>query len=158
MNWLKLLKRKYNTIFGLPDRERSLMFQALWLLPLVAMLLHLKGLRFTQEMLLRLPAQTQLMPDSLKTQIWTTVRMVRVAVRYNRPWANCLKQSLVLWTLLRSQGITTELRIGVQRESEKFAAHAWVEYQGMILNDTNDVRQRFQAFDRSVEQPVGGEM
>jgi uncharacterized membrane protein YpjA len=154
MDWLKLLNHKYTTIVGLPDRERLLMFKALWLLPVVAMLLHLKGLRFTQEQLLRLPAQTHLMPDSLTPQIWTTVRMVRVAVRYNRPWANCLKQSLVLWTLLRSQGITTELRIGVQRESEKFAAHAWVEYQGMVLNDTDDVHQRFQAFDRAFEKPT----
>jgi Transglutaminase-like superfamily len=157
MNWLKLLTRKYQIIFGLSQSERSLLFQALWLLPVVAVFVNIKGLRFTQEMLLRLPAQSGSADDAVAEidRVWITERMVRVAVRYNHLWTNCLKQSLVLWILLRSQGIISELRIGVQRESTKFSAHAWVEYQGVVLNDTDDVRQRFQAFDRSFEQPIG---
>jgi hypothetical protein len=157
MNWLKLLKRKYQIILNLSRRERSLLCQALWLLPIVAILVNLKGLRFSQEMLLRLPTRSSSVADAVAEidRVWMTERMVRVAVRYNHLWTNCLKQSLVLWILLRSQGIVSELRIGVQRESNKFSAHAWVEYQGVVLNDTDDVRQRFQAFDRSFEQPVG---
>jgi hypothetical protein len=158
MTWLKLLARKYNTLFGLSERERSLMFQSLCLLPCVAILLDLKGLRFTQGLFSRLPMPTPSVANLVETQIWTTVRMVRVAVRYYQPWANCLKQSLVLWILLRFQGIISELRIGVQRESNKFSAHAWVEYQGVVLNDTDDVHQRFHAFDRPFEQPVGGKL
>jgi hypothetical protein len=157
MNWLKLLKRKHQIILNLSRRERSLLCQALWLLPIVAILVNLKGLRFSQEMLLRLPTRSSSVVDAVAEidRVWMTERMVRVAVRYNHLWTNCLKQSLVLWILLRSQGIVSELRIGVQRESNKFSAHAWVEYQGVVLNDTDDVRQRFQAFDRSFEQPVG---
>jgi hypothetical protein len=157
MNWLKLLKRKHQIILNLSRRERSLLCQALWLLPIVAILVNLKGLRFSQEMLLRLPTRSSSVADAVAEidRVWMTERMVRVAVRYNHLWTNCLKQSLVLWILLRSQGIVSELRIGVQRESNKFSAHAWVEYQGVVLNDTDDVRQRFQAFDRSFEQPVG---
>jgi hypothetical protein len=154
MNWLKSIERKYHTIFGLADLDRSILFQALWLLPVVAILVDLKGLRVTQGMLLWLPVKTRSVSHSVETQVWTTVKMVRVAVRYHRLWTNCLKQSLVLWILLRNQGIISELRIGVQRESNKFSAHAWVEYQGIVLNDTDDVHQRFQAFDRSFEQPV----
>lgn len=155
MNWLKSIERKYHTIVGLSDLDRSILFQALWLLPVVAILVDFKGLRFTQAMLLRLPVQTRSVSNEVETQVWTTVKMVRIAVRYHRLWTNCLKQSLVLWILLRNQGIISELRIGVKRKSTKFSAHAWVEYQGIILNDTDDVHQRFQAFDRSVEQPVG---
>jgi Transglutaminase-like superfamily len=151
MNWLKLLSRKYHTVLDLSEYERSLLVRSLWLLPIVAVLVQIKGMRFTQQILCRLPAPTKSISGSLDTQIWMTVSMVKIAARYNRPWANCLKQSLVLWTVLRSQGIVSELRIGVQRESDKFAAHAWVEYQGTILNDTDDVHQRFQAFDRSFE-------
>ncbi|WP_310423349.1 lasso peptide biosynthesis B2 protein [Chamaesiphon sp. VAR_48_metabat_135_sub] len=157
MNWLKLLKRKAQIIFSLSEYERSLLFQALCLLPAVAILVNFKGLRFSQKMLLRLPTSSSSVDDTVAEidRVWMTERMVRVAVRYNHLWTNCLKQSLVLWILLRSQGIISELRIGVQRESDKFSAHAWVEYQGVVLNDTEDVRQRFQAFDRSFEQPVG---
>jgi Transglutaminase-like superfamily len=158
MTWLKLLTRKYRTLFELSDLERSILFQALWLLPIVAILVQFKGMRFTQELLLRLPLRKLSSPDPIETQIWRTVRMVRVAVRYQQLWSNCLKQSLVLWILLRSQDIISEVRIGVQKESDKFAAHAWVEYQGVILNDTDDVHQRFQAFDRLFEQPVREEL
>ena len=158
MNWLKLLKRKYDTIVGLSKSERSLLFQALWLLPLVAILVQTKGLRFTRSLLLQLPLPKYSSPnppplDPVEIQVWTTVRLVRVAIGYNYLWTNCLKQSLVLWILLRSQGIISELRIGIQR-STKFSAHAWVEYQGIVLNDTDDVHQRFQAFDRAFEQPI----
>ena len=151
MNWLKLLARKYKTILMLPEYERFLLVQSLWLLPIVAILLQLRGLRFTQELLARRHVYTQVSSDPIETKIWTTARMVKIAVRYNRPWANCLKKSLVLWTLLRCQGIASNLRIGVQRDATKFSAHAWVEYHGIVLNDTDDIYQQFQAFDRSFE-------
>lgn len=154
MTWLKSLRRKYSTILRLSSDERWLLVHALWLLPLVAISVRLKGMQFTQAMLLRLPLQIAAGTETVESRVWATVRLVRVAVRYHHLWTNCLKQSLVLWILLRSQGILSELRIGVQRESAKFTAHAWVEYQGIVLNDTDDVRQRYQVFDRSFEQPI----
>jgi len=75
-----------------------------------------------------------------------TARMVGVAARYGFWRANCLQQSLTLWRLLRQQGVTCELRIGVRRESARLKAHAWVEYRGVPVNDTHDVRERFAAF------------
>ena len=153
MTWLKLLRRKWITILSLSSGDRWLLVHALWLLPVVALSVSLKGMQFTQAMLLRLPLQI-VGTGTVESRVWATVGLVRVAVRYNHLWTNCLKQSLVLWILLRSQGILSELRIGVQRESAKFTAHAWVEYQGIVLNDTDDVHQRYQAFDRSFEQPI----
>ena len=154
MTWLKLLRRKYSTILRLSSGDRWLLIHALWLLPVVSLSVSLKGMQFTQAMLLQLPLQICAGTETVESRVWTTVRLVRVAVRYHHLWTNCLKQSLVLWILLRSQGILSELRIGVQRESDKFTAHAWVEYQGIVLNDTDDVHQRYQAFDRSFEQPI----
>ena len=157
MNWWKSPLRKYHTFIALSGYERSLLLQALCLLPLVAIAVRFKGFSFTQDLLVRLPSW-QSVPDRIEAQIQTTVRMVRVAVRYQRPWANCLKQSLVLWVLLRWQGITSEIRIGVQREADVFAAHAWVEYQGRVLNDTSEVHQQFQPFDRLFDRPIGDKL
>ena len=154
MTWLKLLARKYRTLLGLTNLERSLLVKALWLLPVVAISLRIQGLRFTQDLLLWLSPSAQSIAEPIEPQIWATVKMVQIAVRYHRPWANCLKKSLVLWILLRDRGIISEIRIGVQRESTSFAAHAWVESQGVVLNDSDDVHQRFQAFDRLFEQSV----
>ncbi len=47
--------------------------------------------------------------------------------------ALCLEQSLVLWYCLRRAGVPAEFRMGVQ--SHPFVAHAWVEYQGEVIND-----------------------
>lgn len=55
----------------------------------------------------------------------------------------CLLESITLWRLLKCQGIDSRVRIGVQREAEKLEAHAWVECQGIVINDTADVANRF---------------
>ena len=154
MTWLKLLARKYRTLSELSAAERSLLICALWLLPVVAIALQVKGLRFTQDLLILAFRSRRSNSEPSASQIWTTVRMVKTAANYYQPWANCLKKSLVLWILLRDRGIISEIRIGVQRESTTFSAHAWVEYQGIVLNDSDDVHQRFQAFDRLFEQPI----
>jgi hypothetical protein len=151
--WTSLL-RKYHTVIALSGYERSLLVRALCLLPIVAILVRCRGLGFTQDLLARLPCREREI-DRLDSHIQTTVRMVRVAVRYNRPCGNCLKQSLVLWVLLRMQGIASEIRIGVQREADLFSAHAWVEYRGRVLNDTTEVHQQFQVFDRTFDRPLG---
>ncbi|OAD22599.1 hypothetical protein THIOM_001585, partial [Candidatus Thiomargarita nelsonii] len=133
--------------------SRRLLLQAFLLLPLVALSLKFWGVKRTQTGLARLLPATEL-PLSSEVRlpkVVKTIRMVQLAARYCQPWANCLKKSLVLWSLLRHQGINSELRIGVRRETENFEAHAWVECEGVALNDTQDVRSRFAMFDSPIE-------
>lgn len=47
--------------------------------------------------------------------------------------ALCLEQSLTLYYLLRQQGIGVKYCQGVQ--PHPFEAHAWIEYQGEVIND-----------------------
>jgi hypothetical protein len=47
--------------------------------------------------------------------------------------ARCLEQSLVLYYLLRRQGVAVRYRQGVQ--AYPFEAHAWIEYRGQPIND-----------------------
>jgi hypothetical protein len=47
--------------------------------------------------------------------------------------ARCLEQSLVLYYLLRRQGVAVKYRQGIQ--SHPFESHAWIEYGGEPLND-----------------------
>lgn len=46
---------------------------------------------------------------------------------------SCLVQALVANWFLRRNGHDSELRIGVAKESDKLAAHAWVECQGKVV-------------------------
>lgn len=61
--------------------------------------------------------------------------------------AKCLEQSLALYYLLRRQGVAVRYCQGVQ--PHPFEAHAWVEYQGAIVND---VPERVKQFVRLPEQ------
>jgi hypothetical protein len=46
--------------------------------------------------------------------------------------SRCLMRSLVLTGLLARRGVTTQLVIAV-RPGSRFAAHAWIEHQGVAL-------------------------
>ena len=74
--------------------------------------------------------------------------MIAAAARYGGVRANCLARSEALWWLLWRQGIASDLRIGVSKSHGDFAAHAWVEWKGRVLNDGADVHERFAALDR----------
>ena len=63
-------------------------------------------------------------------------RMVAIATRH-LPWhPTCLERSLALRRILAKRGIETQLRIGVRKESETLLAHAWLEREGKVLNDS----------------------
>ena len=60
---------------------------------------------------------------------------VRTATRYYwRRGLDCLPRSLTLYVLLRRRRVVATLHIGVKRFP--FGAHAWVECQGEVLDDT----------------------
>jgi hypothetical protein len=72
--------------------------------------------------------------------------MVDVAARH-LPWRpTCLPRSLVLWFLLRRQGVPAELRIGIQKHDRQLEAHAWVEVDQRVVNDTPDIAARYPPF------------
>jgi hypothetical protein len=62
-------------------------------------------------------------------------RWVDVAARHHIVGMHCLQRSLALHQWLRSNGLPSELRIGVRREGPALRAHAWVELGGYPLNE-----------------------
>lgn len=61
--------------------------------------------------------------------------------------ASCLSRSMLLEWLLRRRGVTSELRIGVSLERGTLRAHAWVEVDGVPVNDEPDIARQFASFD-----------
>jgi hypothetical protein len=55
--------------------------------------------------------------------------------------AKCLEQSLVLYYLLRRQGVALQYCHGVQ--PYPFRAHAWIEYRGRVINDVPEHALQF---------------
>lgn len=52
-----------------------------------------------------------------------------IQVASARPWvaASCLAQALAAHAMLRRRGIANQVCLGVARDGDKLAAHAWIE-------------------------------
>lgn len=160
------LEQRWQTWMQLTWAERSLFLQALLLFPTLAIALKLWGLqrvqrhlskrsaRATASMRSRLLAQRLTQSAATQACISRTTALVEMAGRCLPRWANCLKRSLVLWYLLRCQGISPSLRIGVRRVRGEFQAHAWLEYQGEVVNDVPGVHSAYAAFETAIGSKV----
>lgn len=61
--------------------------------------------------------------------------LVNSAAAYAPFPTTCLVRSLFLWGWLRQAGVEANLRLGVRKQADTLLAHAWVEYEGVALND-----------------------
>lgn len=61
--------------------------------------------------------------------------------------ATCLDRSVLAWMLLRQHRLDPSLRIGVALDADDLDGHAWVEWNGRVVNDEADVAERFAVFD-----------
>jgi len=80
------------------------------------------------------------------SRVALTSRMVLAAARNSLVPSTCLERSIALWWLLARQGIATQLRIGVRKDDEKFAAHAWVERDGVAIGEPTAPHVHYAAF------------
>jgi hypothetical protein len=143
--------KPYQRYRALAPETRKLFRRAVTLLPQIAFSLRVRGFNKTREGLRRRlspasPRETT--AEGAAETVQKTCQMVKSAARHGIVRPPCLVESLALWYLLESQGIPARLRIGVRKLPEKFEAHAWVEYEGVALNQTEGVHQHYAAFDR----------
>lgn len=78
----------------------------------------------------------------------STARLVRLAAERGPYHAKCLEQSLVLRWLLLRQGVEARILFGARKENEQMLAHAWVEVNGVALNEDNGVYRDFSPLDQ----------
>jgi hypothetical protein len=142
--WEKL--RRFS-VLERPAQE--LFLRALAMLPLVSLSLKLRGLQATQAALQKILSKSlpeQSVGDE-KQRVALTAHMVNAADRHGLIHPSCLAKSLTLWWLLARQGITSRLRIGIRKELESLEAHAWVEREGVALNEPEERHHHYAAFD-----------
>lgn len=132
-------------LFG---REGWLLARSIVLLPTVALSVRVVGFRRTHEALGRgAPLKAEgLSAAVVDERVWWARRLLQLALRYVPYRPNCLQRSLVLWWLLRQQGLDGEFRIGVRLREGVFEAHAWVERKGRVLNDRQDIGEQYAPF------------
>ena len=113
-------------------------------LPLFWVGLRVLGLPRFQRWLLKAPTQsTRTMTHS---DMQALGEAVNIAARHTPFPATCLTRSLLLCWLLRRRGVQSDLRIGVRLTQGVLDAHAWVECDGLPVNDRPDVARDFAPF------------
>jgi hypothetical protein len=126
----------------MPSIERRQFVIAAGLVPAMAVALRIVGFNRMQAWLndVGTPAATA---APTPTVIRAAVLAISRVKRYGLYRGNCLSQSMTLVWLLKRRGAAPDLRLGVRLTGPKFDAHAWVELDGRVLNDTPDVHTRF---------------
>jgi Transglutaminase-like superfamily len=141
----------YQRYRALDPTARRLFRAAVVLLLLIRASLRSRGFKKTQQWLLArlqaLAGPPSVAPCGDSECVTRTCRMVKAGGHYGLIRPTCLEESLALWYFLRQRGISPQLRIGVRKTDGKFEAHAWVEYRGEILNQSEAVHQHYAAFD-----------
>ena len=124
------------------------------MLPLIAWALRLLSFERCQAMLIR---QASLCPVKSSGPVQRDLAQARIAARMigivagmGLCRAHCLQRSLVLWWMMQSEGIRTDIVFGVWNGESGVIAHAWVELDGVVLNDHQDVRNGFVVFRSSL--------
>lgn len=134
--------RRLQKYLALAPAGRAIVRRSLLLLPFVALLLRTRGMARTQAWLGHLGSRAPDDPGALAPR--EIARLVNAAASFLG--IQCLPRSLLLQHLLRNRGIPTAIRLGVSKLAEgKLDAHAWVELDGLPLNDSIDVRRHYAA-------------
>ena len=129
---------------ALPKSEQALLVESWW--GLLIMNLRLRWLRFArirQEAGRVEGVSPRRSGRPTRQQIDRIAWSVEVAARQHLHPMHCLVRSLTLQRLLARRGVATELKLGVSKEQESLAAHAWVELDGEPISERGPVEARY---------------
>ena len=140
---------------GLSGREWWVLVYSSLLIPTVWVSLRMFGLPRTLHWA-QAPRSSGQTIESLALLPASLGRLVNVAARYGPIRAACLVRSLVLIRILSGRGVAGTLQIGVRKgRSSQLDAHAWVECDGVPVNDHPNVASDFAVFDTLDNSIVG---
>ena len=147
------LRRSRRTWAGLSSFERLKVAQAVVLLPTVAVANRIFGFMRVQLLLAATTHEPRSDHGTLGVdEVATVVAMVEIAAHRGVFRANCLHRSMVTWWILRRRGVDTIIRFGVRPSAggQRPDFHAWVERDGLVLNDHPKIADEFFPFDGPV--------
>jgi hypothetical protein len=87
----------------------------------------------------------------IRGTVYRCEKAVRLAARLYPGGVKCLPRALALAKMLAARGIAIDLKLGVRREDGKFAGHAWVEWNGEVVNESAPVAATYAILDHSLD-------
>jgi hypothetical protein len=144
MKYLKSIAANGSKFCALPRSERGTLLAALVGLPLLGFALRVLGLRRLQACLKcrARPIDGPLSRDGIAR----IAALINIAALHAPFASTCLTRSLLLASMLQRRGVTSQLRIGVRLKQGALDAHAWIEHEGVPINEPPNVGEQFAPF------------
>jgi hypothetical protein len=124
-----------------PDR-RDLLEAAAWLW-LLRLAMRIAGVRRVHDRLARWSGTPIRSSVDGRATAGRLARIVEAAAGNTSRDHTCLHRSLVLWYLCRRRGVPVTIALGARRTPAGLEAHAWVEHDGVVVNDTTSVQRDY---------------
>jgi len=74
-------------------------------------------------------------------------KLVNMAVSAIAGGDNCLLRSVMLGRHLEKAGIAPQIIFGLEKHGLEFKAHSWVEVDGIVVNDRDDIATSHTVFE-----------
>lgn len=113
------------------QRDWRLLFEALLIVPAIRIALWLLPFRFVLAIAQRPSASVP------KVTMERVLRAIHAIAR-RVPRATCLTRALAAMMMLARHGYPSTLRLGVAKEGDRVAAHAWLERGGVPILHEGD--------------------
>lgn len=146
--------RALRRVMALSNDDKRTVFRLATLVPTVELGLRLFGFRRVSRWVWQDVPVASEPPDNVSRTLARTASLSRAV---NRRWfifGRCLARSLALARVLQQAGIDVELRFGQRVEAGAFSAHAWLEHDGMPINEAQDIRDSYTAFEKPILGPI----
>ena len=127
------MKAKLRILLSFSAQDWILLVQAWSLLLVIDIALRMLSFRKVQGWI-RSPDQPGVSTIKAEKVIQRSSGFVDLAARHHLYPMTCLRRSLTLQWLLSRAGLYTTLQFGVRRENGNLQAHAWLDYQGQVID------------------------
>ncbi len=140
--------RRLKKILRLAPAELSVLAQACVGIPIVRLALCFTSVARLQTIEARSRRSFTFSLSRVTVTPEQIARLVRLAGQHGICRATCLEQSLVLRHLLRRRGIDAQIVFGARKTGPETQAHAWVEVNGVPLNEDDSAHLDFARFEK----------
>jgi len=143
---LRSLKHKLGLAFKLSPSEWLILIEAWGSLLGFWLGLRWRSFDSVSESRLLIPGKKTALSASPKNpeRLYQLVRWA--SLLHLLPMA-CLERSLALQWMLRRRGVNAQLEIGAHKVSEGISAHAWVEVNGQVVGESEEISERFKVLE-----------
>lgn len=143
MVWCRKLRAKLQALVKLEWRDILLLIEAWLMLAWVDLVISLVPYKYWRGWLLAPQLVQQQSIAYNPNAVDHIIHVAESAARNHLRPMNCLRRTLAQQKLLRRRDVQGSLSIGVRKVGEVLEAHAWLCWQGRVLNDAPDVAKRY---------------